>query len=86
METGKLKKVEFGKLVPGSWSVQTGDKGEWAVFVMCLNGHIGSLIDHSIDEQGRVFPSLVCPESDKGCDFHIHATLDEWDSPAYNLA
>ncbi len=36
------------------------------------------LLDHDIDTEGRVTPSLVCPHD--GCDFHDHIQLMGWES------
>jgi hypothetical protein len=61
-------------------------KGEWrgarirkhrSALVCCPNcGKIGSLTKHTIDPDGRVFPSLVCPFGN--CDFHEFVKLADW--------
>lgn len=73
------------KLTPKTWQrkpleVQTnvdGGKtwdGEYIIYFMCSNGHIGNLNDHQINAKGEVRPSVWCPEKD--CDFHENITLD----------
>lgn len=49
---------------------------EISVLLVDSNGHIGSLDDHTIAENGEVMPSVVCGH--KGCDFHEWITLDGW--------
>lgn len=44
--------------------------------VKCANGHVAGLYDHIIDANGKVMPSLICPE--KGCDWHEHVRLVGW--------
>ena len=61
--------------LPGTWKgLQTPD-GRSASFT-CPNGHIGSLEDHDIGEDGKVWPSVICHE--KGCDFHLFIILSGW--------
>lgn len=45
--------------------------------VVCPSGHVGSLLDHEIADDGSVTPSLVCPED--GCGWHEHVRLIGWD-------
>ena len=57
-------------------------KGEWrdtdkGALVCCPGcGKIGSLAEHTIDPDGTVTPSLVCPFAH--CDFHDMAKLADW--------
>ncbi len=57
-------------------------KGEWhqqatGVVVCCPGcGHIVALLDHTIDPDGSVYPSLVCPFDI--CDFHEFVKLADW--------
>jgi len=44
--------------------------------VTCSNGHVSSLTDHTIADDGSVSPSLVCPY--KNCNFHEFVRLDGW--------
>jgi len=54
-------------------------EGRTALFA-CPNGHIGSLSDHEIADDGTVLPSVVCPH--EGCDFHEFIKLEGWQSDA----
>lgn len=56
---------------PGSWR-RTGS----LVIVTC--GQCGAVapIDHVVDDDGNVSPSLVCP--DDACNWHVWATLERW--------
>jgi hypothetical protein len=70
---------------------QNGQQGVWfyvnrdgkrCVKVSCPEcGTIGSL-DHDVNEDGDVSPSLQCPRD--GCTFHKFVTLDEFDIAEYN--
>jgi len=42
----------------------------------CSSGHVLTLRRHSIDLDGNVSPSVVCPTS--GCGFHEFVRLDDW--------
>lgn len=44
--------------------------------IVCSNGHYGILVDHDIDENGVVTPSVVC--SEHGCNFHDYVKLVGW--------
>jgi hypothetical protein len=44
----------------------------------CPNGHGIVLKGHSIDADGTVHPSIVCPEP--ACDFHDFVRLARWDA------
>lgn len=49
-----------------------GAKETWFV---CPNGHAGPLDStHTVDENGKVTPSVVCDE----CDFHDHVVLEDY--------
>lgn len=61
---------------PLTWWPVTRADGRRSAMVSCANGHIASLADHSIREDGIVEPSLVCPEI--GCDWHEWVRLDGW--------
>ena len=47
-----------------------------APFVRCSNGHLASIADHLIADNGHVSPSLVCPT--EGCNFHEFVILEDW--------
>lgn len=42
----------------------------------CPNGHQGSLVNHTIDDDGEVHASYLCHRAD--CGFHVFARLDNW--------
>lgn len=69
-----VKKAEtWESFEPGSWF---RTRGEVMVFVSCgYCGERASLADHTIDAEGRVEPSLVCPA---GCGWHHYVQLDGW--------
>ncbi len=64
------------RLTPGTWKKQPIG----SVHVMCTNGHISYIGHHTIDDDGAVTPSLVCPHEDAGkpCSFHEFVKLDGW--------
>jgi len=62
-------------LKPGTWKGGSRPEGRTALFA-CSNGHIGSLSDHDIADDGTVLPSVVCPH--EGCDFHEFIKLEGW--------
>lgn len=47
-------------------------------FCCCPNGHVGSLITHTIDENGEVRPSYHCIRQAEVCGFHVFARLEGW--------
>jgi hypothetical protein len=42
----------------------------------CSRGHVFTLGGHSIDANGTVMPSVVCPAP--GCSFHTYVRLEGW--------
>jgi hypothetical protein len=46
----------------------------------CPNGHSITLKGHSIDADGTVRPSVVCPTA--ACEFHDFVRLSGWDAGA----
>jgi hypothetical protein len=42
----------------------------------CPSGHVLTLREHSIEEDGTVVPSVVCPNT--GCRFHNYVRLVGW--------
>ena len=59
--------------------------GSWTFFrlgglpsarISCIKcGAVGTLADHSIDGEGKVTPSVDCPEE---CGWHVNVTLRGW--------
>lgn len=45
------------------------------VFVTCPGCGIKGSLDHDVDANGKITPSLDCPE----CSFHTYVVLDGWD-------
>lgn len=58
-----------------SWTGVVGPSGRTA-HVKCGKGHIASLAEHTIAEDGTVTPSVVCPWG--GCDYHEFIQLIGW--------
>lgn len=51
--------------------------GDRSAMLRCPHGHVSSLTEHKIDDAGRVFPAVSCP--DEACDFHEEwIVLDAW--------
>lgn len=50
--------------------------GTRTALLKCSNGHIGSLSNHDIADDGRVTPSVVCPVEE--CEFHEMVRLIGW--------
>jgi hypothetical protein len=42
----------------------------------CTYGHLLTLREHSIEADGMVSPSVLCPEPD--CTFHAYVRLEGW--------
>lgn len=55
---------------PLTWKRLGGD-----LAAVCENGHF-AFLDHDVDDEGYVTPSLECPEPD--CDWHVYALLVDW--------
>lgn len=56
----------------GAWR-RSSDK---AIISCPLCGHFGGLHKHSIDSDGKVNPSIVCPWAP--CTFHDYGALEGW--------
>lgn len=50
--------------------------GAAQVWVACTQGHRANLAAHTIDADGTVHPSLVCPV--EGCGWHVWGQLQDW--------
>lgn len=71
--------IPYGKaerLRPSWWGGESPGNKRTAL-MRCPNGHIASLLDHVIDKDGFVNPSVNCPEG--SCSFHNHVRLIGWD-------
>jgi len=64
------------KALPVGLKPMHWQKGSCSVILMCPNGHIGSLFNHTISDDGSVFPSVQCMEA--GCTFHAYIKLKDW--------
>ena len=69
-----------GVMKPGEWRLmehQIIPATTRSAMVCCPGcGRIGSLLDHTIDPDGSVTPSLDCPFEQ--CDFHEFVKLADW--------
>lgn len=61
---------------PGKWKGATRDGTRTALMSCPVCAGVASLSNHTIDEAGKVSPSLVCPF--RGCSFHDYVTLEGW--------
>ncbi len=64
---------------PMTWdrsNVAKKNDGSQIVLIKCKCGWIGSLVDHDVDDEGQVSPSVICSNED--CDFHEYVILDGW--------
>ncbi len=69
----KRENVRAGVPIPmPSWYHMGGR----SVLMTCVNGHSHRL-DHTIDDNGGVRPSVQCPN----CDYHEFVILDGWVPP-----
>lgn len=74
--------IPQGDWGPSTWSGLAAEgnpygKGRSANMV-CPQGHPFSLIDHTIAKDGKVSPSVVCPDGE--CNFHEFVKLEGWTS------
>lgn len=61
---------------PRTWNYLRDWHKNISASIYCSNGHYGILTDHTIESDGAVKPSVVCPEP--GCDFHEYISLKGW--------
>ena len=65
-----------GVMRKGEWHGAKLSGGKRTALVCCPGcGKLVSLTDHTIDPDGTVTPSLVCPFK---CDFHEFVKLADW--------
>ena len=56
--------------------------GEWfatnkSIFVRCMGcGQLLTLDDHTVNPDGTITPSLVCPYVSEGCTWHVMGKLE----------
>ena len=79
MEPKKLPRHDRPRgLIPkGHWTPKTVDGVRTAVLSCPSCGKVSYLTDHSISDNGKVLPSVVCPFA---CDFHEFVQLENWDA------
>ena len=67
-----------GELVAGPWWWRTETPGMTyrPVWMRCPYGHLGTLGDHAVADDGTITPSVQCPEP--GCRWHETVRLDDW--------
>jgi hypothetical protein len=61
--------------VPNTWR-RLIDGKNISASIFCSKGHYGVVTDHTINDDGIVNPSVVCPE--EGCTFHDMIKLKDW--------
>lgn len=57
------------------WRVWTLTSGKDRVLMKCPSCAVELGLDHRVEEDGRVVPSVVCPH----CSFHDMVALEMWD-------
>lgn len=75
----RAKRETRWNAVPLTWWPGTAN-GKRTATAVCDKGHAASLDDHTIQPDGTVQPSLVCPIED--CGWHVMARLEGWSSVA----
>lgn len=70
-----------GPLRPGFWRWVNRDGAPILKIACHLCGTEAELTEgrHTVDDDGRVSPSLRCPGDQ--CEMHVHATLEDFDAP-----
>ena len=66
------------ELKNNTWNLYTSPNGKRTAITRCSNGHIGSLLNHTISNDGSVTPSVVCQH--EGCNYHEYIKLDGWEN------
>lgn len=62
---------------PGTWGLWEWSADKTFVSFTCpLCAKLGILDDHTIDDDGSVYPSVECPT--EGCSFHEFIQLEGW--------
>jgi len=61
----------------GQWKPVKKSDGDRTATLQCPTcGQFGGLLDHKIQEGGKVHPSVVCPYNN--CNFHDYVKLEGW--------
>lgn len=70
------------------WRPARLENGQRTATMSCPNGHAASLSQHTIHDDGRVEPSVECPDGGRyspdqqyacpKCSFHDYVTLEGW--------
>lgn len=72
-----MAELPRGNGEPGTWRPLTLDIRRRTAVLFCPDcGRRGTLEDHVIEDDGRVSPSVVCPND---CGFHDFVTLAGWE-------
>ena len=78
-EDGKVVLARFDQdeHTPLTWGWSGEGKGVRVLLARCANGHVSSFMDHDVDGDGVVSPSMVCGYPD--CGWHEFGILEGWD-------
>lgn len=79
MPTMIKKGPEQGALAPGHWRVWGLNKRNPIVFVTCPTCGSLALLDHWVEPDGKLRPSLQCPK--EGCFHEDGVRLEDWTPP-----
>lgn len=64
------------QIPPSDWKRENLHNGTVEVRVRCPNCGRWSYLDHEIEQDGNVNPSVECPRD--GCGFHESVALEGW--------
>lgn len=67
----KADALDFGNPRPLTWHPSSVGTRRRSALATCGSGHMGSLIDHVIDDEGAVSPSVYCPLCGWGGDLKL---------------
>ena len=68
--------ITYTKMESSTWQGLSKEDGTKTAWMRCPNGHFGVLSGHEIAQDGKVTPSVQCPE--EGCRFHDNVILEGW--------
>jgi hypothetical protein len=73
-----MKIIPFSKTLENdTWNYYILPNGKRTVITRCTFGHIGTLSNHEICDDGTVRPSVVCQH--EGCSFHEFIKLENYE-------